>query len=71
MKRVWIVAAAAVAAALVVVPVTPAAAANPVITVDLGTSTGAVTDGSSGFLYGLANPGIPTDSVLAALHPDS
>ena len=70
MKRAWIV-AAVVAAALVVIPAVPAAAANPVITVDLGTSTGSVTDGSTGFLYGVANSGIPTDSALAALHPDS
>jgi hypothetical protein len=54
-----------------VMSASPAAAANPVIAVDLGTSTGAVTNGSSGFLYGLANKGIPTDSALAALHPDS
>lgn len=70
MKRAWIVAIAA-AVALVVIPVVPAAAANPVISVDFATSTGPVTNGSSGFLYGLANSGIPTDSVVAALHPDS
>jgi hypothetical protein len=70
MKRALVL-ALAVGLTLGVVSATPAAAANPVITVDLGTSTGSVTDGSSGFLYGLANSGIPTNSVVAALHPDS
>lgn len=70
MKRTWVL---AIAAALVLgaIPAAPAFAANPVITVDLGSSTGPVTNGSTGFLYGLANEGIPTDSVVAALHPDS
>jgi hypothetical protein len=70
MKRAWVLAVAA-CLVLVALPAAPAAAANPVITVDLGTSTGSVTDGSTGFLYGLANNAIPTDSVVAALHPDS
>lgn len=70
MKRV-LVPAVVTCLVLVLLPAAPAAAANPVITVDLGTSTGAVTDGSTGFLYGVANQGIPTDSVVAALKPDS
>lgn len=70
MKHAWLYAVAA-SAALIIAPAVPAAAANPVISVDFGTSTGSVTDGSTGFLYGLANSGIPTDSVVAALHPDS
>jgi hypothetical protein len=70
MKRAWVLGIAA-CLLLVGLPAAPAAAANPVITVDLGSSTGSVTDGSTGFLYGLANNGIPTDSVVAALHPDS
>ncbi|NEM91861.1 carbohydrate-binding protein [Galbitalea soli] len=70
MKHPWLPAIVA-SAALILATATPAAAANPVITVYLSTSTGAVTHDSSGFLYGIANAGIPTDSTIAALHPDS
>ncbi len=46
-------------------------AANPQVVVDLSASTGAVKHGAAGFLYGLGDEGIPTDNVIAPLHPQS
>lgn len=43
-------------------------AANPVMTVDLGTSTGAPLHGATGFLYGLENDATPDDSLLTGLN---
>ncbi|MGW4912750.1 RICIN domain-containing protein [Streptomyces sp. NPDC004270] len=44
-------------------------AANAQLGVDLSQSTGAISHGASGFLYGLGNPGVPTDNLLQPLHP--
>jgi hypothetical protein len=49
-------------------PATPASAAQA-LTVDLATNTGAPKYGATGFLYGLGNDGIPTDTMLAGLKP--
>jgi hypothetical protein len=50
----------------------PAAhAANPQITVDLGSSQGAVTYGASGSLYALAENGTPTPDKLSGLKVQS
>ena len=50
----------------------PAAqAATPQLTVDLGTTTGAVMHGANGALYGLSDDGVPGDSVVAPLHMTS
>ena len=46
---------------------TSAIAANPVVTVDLGSNQGAVTYGASGSLYALGNDGTPTDDKLSGL----
>jgi len=37
--------------------------------VDLTTDTGSMKYGATGFLYGMSNEGIPTDTMLAALKP--
>ncbi|HET9516274.1 MAG TPA: dockerin, partial [Actinoplanes sp.] len=47
----------------------PASAAPSTITVDLSAGTGALRYGATGFLYGLGDPGIPTQTMLAALKP--
>jgi hypothetical protein len=44
-------------------------AAASTLTVDLATNTGALKYGATGFLYGLGNDGIPSDTMLAALKP--
>ncbi|MGW0801533.1 CBM35 domain-containing protein [Nonomuraea sp. NPDC002799] len=49
-------------------PATPASAA-PALTVDLAAGTGALKYGATGFLYGLGDDGVPTDTMLAALKP--
>jgi hypothetical protein len=45
----------------------PAHAAASQLTVDLGTNTGALRYGATGFLYGLGDDGIPNPTMLAAL----
>ncbi|HEY0001262.1 MAG TPA: dockerin, partial [Actinoplanes sp.] len=47
----------------------PAIAAASQLVVDLGTSTGALRYGATGFLYGLGDEGIPNETMLAALRP--
>ncbi|WP_330308250.1 MULTISPECIES: CBM35 domain-containing protein [unclassified Streptomyces] len=50
----------------------PAAqAATPQLTVDLGTTTGAVMHGANGALYGLSDDGVPGDSLVTPLHMTS
>ncbi|MFI7132629.1 hypothetical protein ACIBQ1_43610 [Nonomuraea sp. NPDC050153] len=46
----------------------PAQAASQLV-VDLGSSTGALRYGATGFLYGLGDEGIPNETMLAALKP--
>ncbi|ELP63206.1 CBM35 domain-containing protein [Streptomyces turgidiscabies] len=62
--------AVVVAAALVgtVLTIPAAQAANPRVTVDLGTTTGAVMHGANGTLYGLSDDGVPGDELVAPLH---
>jgi hypothetical protein len=50
-------------------PALPASAATSQLTVDLGTGTGALRYGATGFLYGLGDEGIPDETMLAALKP--
>ncbi|NNN33859.1 cellulosome protein [Streptomyces sp. S3(2020)] len=45
-----------------------AQAATPQVTVDLGTTTGAVMHGANGTLYGLSDDGVPGDELVAPLH---
>ncbi|WP_043625684.1 carbohydrate-binding protein [Nonomuraea candida] len=45
------------------------AAAASRLVVDLGTPTGALRYGATGFLYGLGDEGIPDETMLAALKP--
>src|SRR5689334_18532403 len=52
-----------------VLAATPQAAAASQFTVDLGTKTGALRYGATGFLYGLGDEGIPNENMLAALKP--
>ncbi|WP_405892735.1 RICIN domain-containing protein [Streptomyces sp. NBC_00104] len=47
--------------------VTPASAATPTLTVDLGTTTGALHYGASGALYGLYGPDIPTNNLIEGM----
>ncbi|WP_262064451.1 CBM35 domain-containing protein [Streptomyces sp. STR69] len=50
----------------------PAAqAATPQLTVDLGTTTGAVMHGANGALYGLSDDGVPGDNIVTPLHMTS
>ncbi|KUN57402.1 ricin-type beta-trefoil lectin domain protein [Streptomyces canus] len=46
---------------------TPASAATPTLTVDLGTTTGAFHGGASGALYGLAAPDVPTNNLIEGM----
>jgi hypothetical protein len=61
--------AAATTALVAILPALPASAAASTITVDLATSTGALRYGATGFLYGLGDESIPSDTMLAALKP--
>ncbi|MEU4689634.1 CBM35 domain-containing protein [Actinoplanes sp. NPDC023714] len=63
--------AAALAATVLAatVPAAPASAAPSQLVVDLGASTGPLRYGATGFLYGLGDEGIPTETMLAALKP--
>jgi hypothetical protein len=48
----------------------PAQAAAPdVVTVDFGRPTGPVHGGATGMLYGLSDPGVPGDALLAGARP--
>ncbi|MGW2288752.1 CBM35 domain-containing protein [Streptomyces phaeochromogenes] len=44
-------------------------AADARLGVDLSKSTGDISHGATGFLYGLGNPGVPSDNLLQPLHP--
>ncbi|MCX4762837.1 RICIN domain-containing protein [Streptomyces sp. NBC_01275] len=46
---------------------TPASAATPTLTVDLGTTTGAFRGGASGALYGLYGPDVPTNNLIEGM----
>ncbi|MFF5187492.1 RICIN domain-containing protein [Streptomyces sp. NPDC000345] len=46
---------------------TPASAATPTLTVDLGTTTGAFHGGASGALYGLSAPDVPTNNLIEGM----
>ncbi|WP_406162793.1 RICIN domain-containing protein [Streptomyces sp. NBC_00882] len=46
---------------------TPASAATPTLTVDLGTTTGAFHGGASGALYGLYGPDVPTNNLIEGM----
>ncbi|MDX3745399.1 RICIN domain-containing protein [Streptomyces sp. AK08-02] len=46
---------------------TPASAATPTLTVDLGTTTGALHYGASGALYGLYGPDVPTNNLIEGM----
>ncbi|MGP3914996.1 hypothetical protein [Nonomuraea sp. 10N515B] len=61
-------AALATLAALTATPAT-AAAALDVVAVDFAQRTGPVHGGATGMLYGLSDPGVPGDSLLAGARP--
>ncbi|MFJ9565271.1 hypothetical protein ACIRQQ_35195 [Streptomyces fuscichromogenes] len=44
-------------------------AADARLAVDLSRTTGPIAHSATGFLYGLGNPGVPTENVLQPLHP--
>ncbi|PBC70373.1 carbohydrate-binding protein with CBM35 doain [Streptomyces sp. TLI_235] len=46
---------------------TPASAATPTLTVDLGNSTGGVHGGASGALYGLYGQDVPTNNLIEGM----
>ncbi|WP_330288020.1 RICIN domain-containing protein [Streptomyces sp. NBC_00576] len=56
-----------VAAGATTVMATPASAATPTLTVDLGTTTGALHYGASGALYGLYGPDVPTNNLIEGM----
>ncbi|WP_060882293.1 RICIN domain-containing protein [Streptomyces caniscabiei] len=57
----------AVLAGLTTAVAAPAAAADPTLTVDLGTTTGAFRGGASGVLYGLYGPDVPTNNLIEGM----
>ncbi|WP_105968229.1 RICIN domain-containing protein, partial [Streptomyces geranii] len=61
----------AVIAGATTVMVSPAAAATPTLTVDLGTTTGAFRGGASGALYGLYGPDVPTNNLIEGMGLDT
>ena len=61
--------AAATMAALAVTSSAVAQAADATATVDLNVMTGAVKHGATGFLYGPAVDGVPTDTTMAGIAP--
>ncbi|WP_327319224.1 RICIN domain-containing protein [Streptomyces sp. NBC_01235] len=56
-----------VVAGATTVMATPASAATPTLTVDLGTTTGAFRGGASGALYGLYGPDVPTNNLIEGM----
>ncbi|MFI7709324.1 hypothetical protein [Nonomuraea sp. NPDC049480] len=64
-------AALAALATLTATPATPAAAsaAPDVVAVDFAQRTGRVHGGATGMLYGLSDPGVPGDPLLAGARP--
>ncbi|MFI1504666.1 RICIN domain-containing protein [Streptomyces sp. NPDC020597] len=56
-----------VVAGVTTVTATPASAATPTLTIDLGTSTGAFRGGASGALYGLYGPDVPTNNLIEGM----
>lgn len=44
---------------------------RPTVTVDFSQKTGAVTNGAAGFLYGLAEPDIPSTEITDSIDPSS
>ncbi|GGI46619.1 hypothetical protein GCM10008018_18000 [Paenibacillus marchantiophytorum] len=67
MKKQSLLIIATLAVSLFTIPMT-SFAANPQMTVDLGTSTGAPLHGANGFLYGLKDDATPADSMLTGLN---
>jgi hypothetical protein len=57
------------ALAIPLLTVQPGFAATSSLTVDVSAGTGPVSYGATGFLYGLGDDGVPTDTMLAALKP--
>ncbi|MGW4214351.1 hypothetical protein ACWEIJ_40640 [Lentzea sp. NPDC004789] len=47
----------------------PAVAAAETLRVDLASSTGAFHGGATGILYGLADPGVPSQDLIAGMRP--
>ncbi|WP_433440950.1 CBM35 domain-containing protein [Nonomuraea sp. CA-141351] len=62
-------AAAALAASAVTAGPADAATATDVVTVDFAQRTGRVHGGATGMLYGLSDPGVPGDALLAGARP--
>ncbi|MFG1702643.1 CBM35 domain-containing protein [Nonomuraea sp. M3C6] len=62
-------AAAVVALAALTAAPADAAAQPDVVTVDFAQHTGPVHGGATGMLYGLSDPGVPGDSLLAGARP--
>ncbi|MEQ4722171.1 hypothetical protein [Nonomuraea sp. B19D2] len=62
-------AVAALAASAVTAAPADAATAPDVVTVDFAQPTGPVHGGATGMLYGLSDPGVPGDALLAGARP--
>lgn len=72
MKRSkWMSAFLGAALALAILPANTGHAANSQFIVDLSKDTGAIKYGATGFLYGLSDPGIPSDNMLIPLKPQT
>lgn len=58
------------ASLLVLTTLSPtAAAATETLNVDLSATTGAFHGGATGILYGLGDPGVPSQDVIAGMRP--
>ncbi|CAH1208290.1 hypothetical protein PAECIP111892_03084 [Paenibacillus auburnensis] len=72
MKRFkWMSAFLGAALALTLLPANTGHAANSQFIVDLSKDTGTIRYGANGFLYGLSDPGIPSDNMLIPLKPQT
>lgn len=60
---------AAATFAAVLTPASLASAASQTVTVNFAQSTGAVRGGATGMLYGLSDPGVPSQAVVAGVRP--
>ena len=70
-KSKWLSALLVAALLTCLLPTGTSHAANSQLVVDLSANTGPIKYGATGFLYGLSDPGIPSDNMLIPLQPQT
>lgn len=70
-KSKWMSSLLSAALLVGLLPAGTSHAANPQLVVDLSANTGAIKHGATGFLYGLSDPGVPSDNMLIPLQPQT